>query len=412
MGIANLLAYIAEDFGVGIAAVAVIASSLSLGQAVGSVVWGGLVDKIGLRKTFSVATMLIGVFSIIFGLFSATLLLACVFVFLVGFSTSGVSPSTVPKLISVWFAPNMRGRGIIPITMGGTLAGVITGIAVPWMISTFAGWGASYVAMGVIDLVFALFVFAVIRDSPAEKGLMPCGYSKALEVVAEDDKPEGEPSLFQNIAKGAKLKNAWLLGLIALLGAVYLSGCMNNTVAALLESGVDGVSAGLCMSIFSAAMCISQIVFPIMSDKVSTKTVLSIMFIGFVAGGALMWYCYSAGASTAVFFGMCAFAGLFFGTNPIINIQSSSLFPVHLRGAGAGIVYLCLTIGNVIGPLLVGAIIGATGQAFGFVYSCIACGVLSIVLAQLLPRTGGKYGDPFLNADGTVKKLDEVVLKR
>lgn len=411
-GAGVILSLLADSIGVTVAVAALVVSFFNIGQAVGAPIWGWILDKIASRKTFTLGCVLGSLSIMAFGLFSLNLILACIFSLLMGLTMASIRDATLPKLISTWFAPNMRGRGIIPMSLGGTVGGTLLGIVLPQLLNNFS-WEISYVILGIFGLVISLIVFLVIRNDPADLGLLPCGLSAAEAAEAPAEAPAGEQQQTSGgMIAGFKMANAWILGIIYLLFQIYLVGNMNYIVTSVMDSGFDVAAAGLCVSIFSLTMCVSQIIFAALSDKIAIKYVLSIEFAGCFVGALLMVFLLG-NADLLVVYVITAIMGLFMGVTPIVQTQSAELFPVPQRGVGAGAVGALGMIGGIVGPLIVAAVISAMGATEMYLWPCIICAALAFLISLfLLPKTGGKYGDPFLNADGTPKDLKDVVLKR
>lgn len=411
-GIGTILPYIAQDLGIGISVAASIAMSFALGQAFGAFLWGGLADKIGLRKAIGFSALSCSIAIISLGVFAHSLIVTCAVNAVVGVTSAGVRDATMPKLISAWYAPNMRGRGIAPVSFGGALAGAVLGVALPLILSTHS-WNFAYVSVGVIGVVVSIVVFAVVRDSPASVGTIPCGYG--VDAQGSDSacaliQPEGRYGK-DEVMEAVKSPFAWKLGFVYFFTLVSLTGYMNYVVTAAMTGGFDIVAAGLCISVTTIAMCVSQVLFSTLTDVVPIKYVLGIMYAGSATGMLLLCFALEFVAGWLAVYVCCAFVGLFFGNIPVLQTQCAELFPVKIRGAGSGVVATVGALGGVLGPLVAGVSIGISGSTFGFFFSCtgasLAAGALSLAC---LPKTGGKYGDPFLNADGSQRALGEVHL--
>ena len=89
-------------------------------------------------------------------------------------------------------------------------------------------------------------------------------------------------------------------------------------------------------------------------------------------------------------------AGLFFGVAPILNTLMAECFPPELRGSGPGVVSTIALVGRFFGPIIAAqCIVMAGGHTGAFTYfaggSLLVAGILVLII---LPKTGGKVGDP------------------
>ena len=162
---AQTLAYaapsITAEFGISPKAMGIVLSASLIGMALGSVLFGMLVDHVG-RKIGLIASVLI------FGLATLTIPVLATSVetfllirFIAGIGMGGVAPSFI-ALISENVPPNVRSRAVMVavgcVSLGAFLGGLVSHSAIPSY-----GWRSIFIIGGLLPLALALLAAVVIR---------------------------------------------------------------------------------------------------------------------------------------------------------------------------------------------------------------------------------------------------------
>lgn len=174
---------IQETLGITVAQVGLI-SALFVGiNNFGSLLWGGLTDKIGPRICLLAAGSIFSIACICFGLFGGTSYpLALAIWSIAGFGTSGLQESVIPKLVNAWFAPKKRGHAMRLIMPGGPFASLLLGIFMPIGV-TMWGWGPVFVVIGFVALLCTI-MFTLVKSKPSDIGALPVGYDETEQSEA------------------------------------------------------------------------------------------------------------------------------------------------------------------------------------------------------------------------------------
>lgn len=388
---------IAADFGVEVTDLALATSLYGALYAGCSFVWGALADKLGLRATLSLAGVGMGVFLIVTGQLANSALMAIACYAVVGVFASGTASAVLPKLISTWFAPNSRGKGMTVVTLGGSVAGIIAGIIYPMLIMNF-GWRGCFTVIGAIAVVIGLLIFLLLRDSPAKMGTYPFGspVGTPIEGDAKAEKGgDGKAANRDNLIRVLKMPITWKYGVIFVFWQFCLMSYQAYTVTAAQAVGLDLASASLVTTFVTAGMLVGTIVFPFASDKVGRKPTIVVASILTAICAAVAFAVLGAGASAGVVFAVFACYGFSSAVTPLHNTAMAECFPKELRGTGPGIISTIAIVGRFGGPLIAAQIISATGTAVSVVAFMAVCVLVSGILSAVwLPKTGGKYGDP------------------
>lgn len=412
------VAYIAEDFGVAATSLAICSSLYGLTYAGCGVLWGSIADAIGFRKSMTIASFGAGFWCIFFGLFAQNAISAAILLGLTGSFASGMSISVIPKLISSWFAPNKRGKGISLGLAGGYLMATAMGVLAPALILNL-GWRGCFISLGTTCICLSPVLYMILRNSPLDFGTVPFGTEEGDAVV--DTRPKGwrrktveeKSQTRSDIARILKMPIVWKFGVIYILWQLMMTAENTYITLALLENGYSLVIAGLVSSVYEVCSMLGGIVMPIMSDRFARKHVLC--FASTVAGIAYCTLYVTFGLNNLlILFSSIAIVGFFCAILSLLQTTVAECFPPDVRGAGPGMIGTISLVGRFGGPLVAGWFIVSFGGGLSTIYTLFAGGCLIGVglLALLwLPKTGGKYGDPLLEeakgiqADGNGHEL-------
>jgi MFS family permease len=144
-----------------------------------SLIGGYLATRLGPRRVISISLVLVGL-SLIFTGWANSFAMALVMRTLTGIGSAG---SNVPimALASAWFASRRRGLATGVLVSGSSIALLILGPLVPYILKIFpdGGWRVSWYLLGTITLGIALLNYFFLRNRPEEKGLNPIGGTQA-----------------------------------------------------------------------------------------------------------------------------------------------------------------------------------------------------------------------------------------
>ena len=383
------MTYLSEGLGVTTAEAGLMSTLFGLSYGGLTFVWGYIADKIGPRKSSGIAAIIAGVFMILVGLAAQTLAMAVVFYFVAGIGVAGLVTSFLPKIIPAWFMPSIRGRGMIPASLGGTIAGFLLGIVGPMIIAA-SSWRGYWIAIGIVVLVFCAITFIIVRDKPADKGLLPVGWQEGDVIPEEPEKPKGQ------IVRALKMPETWKGGIVYIFYQGFRIPFQAFIVAGFVAAGYEVPVAAFCLSMNTLGMTIGQIIWPIVSDKVARKYIIAIASI-ISPIVLLIVYMFVLGNAPIYLWVSIVFYGLACGMNPVIQTQCAELFPPDIRGTGTGLCGTISTVGNAGGPLLVSTLMMMTGLTVEPWFMMLGCSAILCALTALIffPKTGGKYGDPW-----------------
>ncbi len=334
--------------------------------------WGYLADKIGTRKALAISGIITSVMLIIFGSTVDSLAKGIFLYALVGFGCAGIYTATIPKLIGGWFAPAKRGRAMSFITAGGVLTGATLGIVVP-ILSAANGWQGTFRILGIVSLIVTIVILLIVRNTPAEKGLLPVGIKSA------DEMPK--PVAGEKVGFGAVLKQkiTWHLGIMYIFWQLaYMAGTAFLAASMVKGIGFDPKAAGLGITIYNLCQLIGQQIWGPLSDKLERKTVIAMAAIWWAVFAFI--FVATFGSSITVTYVIIAFMGVGIGSVPVILATFSDYYSAAVRGTGSGVISTLAIVGRFFGPMLAGMVADKTGSlshAFTF------AGIMMIIAALI-----------------------------
>ena len=343
-----------------------------------SLFWGYMADRFGPRKAISLAGVVVGIALFLFGTYTVTLTQAIIFYAFVGFGAAGLYSATIPKLVGAWFSPQKRGRAMSLVTPGGTICGMILGLLLPYLSINY-GWQHSFVILSLIVFALTSFMYLIIRNNPAEKGLLPYGSSDSAQIST----PPRQKASLKDFVVLIKQKVTWqLMAMFICWKGPYTIGTF-FTALSLVTGGLSVTQSGIGIMVYKlCAFCGQQIWGPL-SDRFERKTIITIGSLGWAL--AAIFYALVWGKGMSV---MCIAVGLLgfnVGIVPVILAAFSDYFEPQLRGTANGLISTTAFIGGFFGPLVAGFLADIYGMSATFIFAA-AIMLCTSMIAYTLPK--------------------------
>lgn len=128
--------------------------------AVGMLVMGRLVDRLGTRAGYTLAMIIWSAAAMAQGLLSSLSAFITARAVL-GFGEAGVFPASL-KAIAEWFPKRERALAVGVFNAGTNVGAIVTPLVVPWITLRF-GWRWTFISLGGIGILWLLLWFAVYR---------------------------------------------------------------------------------------------------------------------------------------------------------------------------------------------------------------------------------------------------------
>ncbi len=357
----NLPVY-AEAVGVGVGVIGVLIAAYDLAEIVAKPVFGAVADRQGLRKT-----MLIGI--AIFTAASLTYLvvppqLLIVTRFLQGVGAAALSAASL-ALVGTYFDRD-RGRayGTYNAVKG---AGYVLSPIVGGAIVLRADFAAIFPVTAAVGA--AAFLLAAGLPEPARD---------ATPVLAGED-ADPSPGGLLSVFRDADLRPWYALIVVNMFFIGVLFGFLP---VRLHELRLEPLTSGVLLSLVAASYLLVQLPAGALADRVSPAATIraglalagaSVVLVPFVEGAALALVAMLAGIGAGTVW-----------TNT--DALASRLARPGRLGATMGAAGSFKELGDMLGPLLIGAL----SQAFGLSTGFVACGILGLIALALI--RGGALG--------------------
>ncbi|MBN2808260.1 MAG: MFS transporter, partial [Deltaproteobacteria bacterium] len=326
--------------------------------------------RLGARRTIAFGLFLVALTMVAIS-WAETVFAVQALYFLTGIG-SGIANVPMMGLVSHWFLKSMRGKAAGIMLSGNGLAIVFAGFFVPFINHALGaqGWRSAWLIMGVMTAGFAVMAFALLRNEPEEKNLLPLGKAK-IQTPAGG---VGVPTAGQ-----AKKHRGTLihLGLIyAIFGSTYVVYATFIVVSMVKERGFGEGVAGSFWAAVGFLGIFSGPLFGWISDHLGRKRGIIIAYSLFTVAYALV-----ATGLPNVFLYLSVFI---FGVSvwSLPTIMSAAVGD-YMGPAEAAKSFAFITLffggGQIIGPALAGYLADLTGSfntAFGLCAVLTATGVL------------------------------------
>jgi MFS transporter, ACS family, hexuronate transporter len=136
--------------------------------AIGFLVAGGLTDRLGIRKSFSIAIVLWSIAAMAPGAASSVLTFA-IAMFLLGLGESANFPACI-KTVAQWFPKKERAFATGIFNSGANIGNLLVPLMVPFLTAQFT-WRGAFVVGGALGLVWLLFWLWLYKKPEEHEGV-------------------------------------------------------------------------------------------------------------------------------------------------------------------------------------------------------------------------------------------------
>ncbi len=170
-----LLPSMGAELGLTYAQMGFVGTGNFIGYLLAVLACGALVRRLGARTVIFLALVTVGV-TLLAVSRAQGFAAALVFYLLTGIGSGAANVPTM-GLVSQWFTRRLRGRAAGVMVIGSGVAIMLSGVLIPEINARWgaSGWRYGWAVLGLIVLVIALVAVALLRNSPAQMRLTPCG---------------------------------------------------------------------------------------------------------------------------------------------------------------------------------------------------------------------------------------------
>lgn len=334
---------VTEYLGVTRAEFAVYYTIVSIGTAVGSILCGLIINKIGIRKAFLIATVGVTAGFLIMSRLNSLMMVYVGALFIGLCQSFAVVPPVA--VVNQWFPGKLNGL-VIGTTMAGTGAGGIVLAQIMPRVVAYVDWRTGYLICAAMFCVFTLI------------GNLLCG-GKAPDYP--ENAPSGETVDKNAVKKEASYTKAITSAAFILMVLVCVIKCIssvfNGQLSAHLQDSFSVEQVALAMTVFNVALLIFKVCMGAIYTKIGPKVMLILVFISSFAYWGLTTTSYPLVlASIAILMFTCSTETVCF------PLFLSEMFGKKISGAAWGICWGAIYIGNAIGAVAWGAVYDNLGS--------------------------------------------------
>lgn len=397
VGLVYVSHHVSDDFGVSLAQVGTALGAVALGMVPGTMLWAGVVERIGKKNVSILSLALYGIFALAaacsphFGLF-------VVLRFLSGMAFGGVYSVTFPYFMEL-LPLKRRGQATVALSMGfpiGTL--LCIGVSLAFGSTT---WRIVAV-ISAVAAVWALAVWKWLPESPywlVKRGRQAEArtviHDLGVEVAADrdlilDPDDADEDSNTDGIPAVEKMNTIRLMTLILVISFAYNWGYwgLQSWLPVLLQDKGLSVSGSLGFVALSQLFAVPGYLLAAWATKRFGRRWVFFTFAVGATLGALLFG--TASESVQMYLGNIMFAFFILGSWGIWNTWSGEALPTKIRGVGYAASTASLLLSSAIAVPVVGAMMDAGWSSALVVGSIAAFMAVAVLGSFFMPETEGR----------------------
>lgn len=355
------LPFYAEKVGIGLTMIGVLIAVYDFAEILAKPVFGGLADKKGMKKALLAGIILFILASVLYPFISPKLLI--IIRFFQGLGAAALSAVSLAMVGNFYKENKGTAFGIYNAIKGaGYVVSPVIGGAII-MKTNFSGIFYASAGVGIIALLLAL--------------TLPSDKQKVAGALDDDDDNFSIKSLI-DVFKNKTLMPWFLIIIINMFFVGILFGFLPVRIHAL---GYDAFHTGLIVSVTTISYLLIQPVAGWLADKFTPVITLRTgMLISCLNTAAIPF------VSHTLLIVVCILAGIGIGTVwTNSDAQVSRLSKENAMGATMGVAGSFKEFGDMVGPLLMGAISQALGLQWGFVI-CAMLGFIALLITIIVGK--------------------------
>jgi len=383
--------FIAEGLGIKIANFGPIFSSALVGATLGAATFGPLADRFGRKTLLIVATMLIGIFTILTA-FATSVPVLMTFRVLAGLGLGGATPCFI-ALTSEYAPARLRATLVTLMWSSFPLGGMLGGLLNSYLVAR-VGWQAIFYLGGAAPLFVAVvlafylpesikFLLARRGDDDAVRRIVARFRSPAVgpetHFVVDEESLPGTP--VRHLFTEGRAAGTLFLWVPFFMGFGILTVATLWTPALLRLNGISPANTAFVVAFNGLGALIGQ---STAGSLIQRFGIMPILFPAFLLGTLAtigLGYGASSVALAATFIGL---VGLFMGLGTAGAIALSAvIYPTPIRSTGVGWGMAMGRFGQIVGPLVAGGLLGAGWTADRIMTLVAGGGVIAAVFVVL-----------------------------
>ncbi|HYB44236.1 MAG TPA: MFS transporter [Candidatus Methylomirabilis sp.] len=335
------------------AAISAVALWMWVAYGTGSLMWGVVSDRWGVRRVVVAGGLLLGLGLVASSRITSLWQLYLAFGGVVGVA-AGAFYAPLTTTVTRRFTAN-RGLAVALVSAGTGLGTFMVAPLTRWLISSY-DWRLAMLILGDIVWLVIIPLGLLIRDAPGEAAS-----------ATDPDVPLG------GIFRSAQF---WLIALTHFTCCVAHSGPIFHMVTHAMDQGVPSMAAATLLGVSGLASLVGRVVSGLMADRWGSKPTL-IAMLGLQAP-AIFLYLFTS--SVAGFYALAILFGVSYGgVMPMYALLTREYFGARAMGTAYGAIFMLQAIGMGLGAYGGGWFhdhLGTYAWLFGFATAAAALAIL------------------------------------
>ncbi|OTG86579.1 MFS transporter [Acinetobacter sp. ANC 3832] len=387
-----VLPLLMDDWGLSAVQAGMLASTALAGMMFGAMIFGSLADKIGRKKVIMICIVLFSGLTFAGG-FASNPTEFAILRFLAGLGIGGVMPNLV-ALTSEYAPQRMRSTLVTTMFSGYAVGGVMAALLGSWFTPNF-GWQIMFFIAGIPLLLLPIiwkflpesltFIVKQGRQDQARQIVRRLAPDVSIQEntlfeLSKIDVPESAnvASLFRR----GRTKNTllfWLAFFSCLLTMYALSSWLPKLM---MTAGYSMDNSLMFMLAMNVGAVVGIVGGGILADRYHLKPVL--MFLGIM--GAIVMSLMGLQSNQFILYILVFLAGAAsIGSQMLLYSYVAQFYPLAIRSTGIGWSSAIGRMGAIVGPILIGALLGMHLPAyFNFIVVGLPVLITAIAVALIM----------------------------
>ncbi|MFP6749218.1 MAG: MFS transporter [Alphaproteobacteria bacterium] len=329
----------------------------------GSILWGMLSDRFGIRNIVMLSGSLLGLGAVMASRSTTVLEFQVYFGVFIGFGAAGL---LVPLTATTtrWFTKH-RSIAVALVSAGLGVGSMTTAPLAQWLIASY-DWRVAMFVLGVIAIFAILPTALLLREPP----------KTTTEAVADD----AINHRHNEFTASATLRHPQFFNIAFTFFTCCAahSGPMFHVVSYAIDNDVSAKSAAIILSVAGLGSLLGKIIFGVLADRMGAKPVI---LLGLTLQALAMSLYLGATGQYHFYAVALGFGFAYGGIMPLYAILIRAYFGAGAIGTTLGVATAASTLGMALGPLAGGWLYDGLGDYFWLFTGASAVGLAAALLA-------------------------------
>lgn len=328
--------------------------------------WG--VDRIGVRRLLLIGEVVGGVFML--GMFLAPSYgVALALMSISGFGCGCLMPSTT-KGVMVWFPLKERATVMGIKQTGVNVGGAVTAAVLP-LVALAWGWRFGFLFLGILAIAIGILSFSLYREPP-----VPSAANRVPSIATGDVAP---PAMSKSLSDLFKARDIWLVAFAGLAIGAAEFALVAHLVLYLKEVLLFPVAtAGVILAVTQAGGILGKPGGGLLSDRLlGSRRKVFMLQSGIASVVCILIALWGVSLSWALFPVLFILGVAATGWGGIHLTLTAELAGTEMAGRATGVVAAVNIVGFILGPILFGYVVDASGYQWAWL-SLAICALLCV----------------------------------